>query len=326
MTVRRTTSLLASAALCAGALALVPSTAGGQAPTCEQPYSPGGFARTYPQAESVPAPADATLVSEPIDSSQAPVDMDGDGTDDTQLVDPFTLDVRITRGDGVLDLDAGGADFTATDGLGDLDGDGRDELGIQIDGGSDPGSYVVPGSTPVGATTVVAAGIRIADGEPLGTFDGSDRLLIVGTDTDVVAASAVMDAGPGGDARGVPVTATAPGRAVTRADLGAGPAVILTVVEDGTRSLVTVLGADVVTLTTAPEPFLASSSGAGAVDVLSGTGGAYVVLSNSQRSGAYAYIWSLERPCGPLLPGAAPPPPATAPPAQPVDAEAAFTG
>lgn len=335
MAMRRALSVLGAGLVTAGAMSLGSAPVGGQA-ACSEPYSPLATAELYPAQESLPA-VDADVVSVAFDTSQNPVDMDGDGADDTQLVDPFTNNVRVTRSDGVLDIDTGAADFVATDGLGDLDGDGRDELSVIVSGGAIPGVFVVPGATPPGQASI-AATIRLRDdgvSELIGVDDGSGRLLVIGGgETEVLDGSEVMAVGAPGDATGV-TGQSVTGDAEGKADLGgSGPDLVVLVEEQADRGLVTLLGDETLTFTTSPEtwrpPYVAGGAGA---EVLAGPDGVFVTLASDDRSGATAWMWSWTRPCGPLLaptettvPATAPVTPPTAPPAAPVAADARFTG
>lgn len=324
------------AGLCAGIVSLSPTTAGGQAAACEQPYAPVAFAESYPAQEELPE-VDAEPVPMALVASPLTFDSDGDGTDDT--VERGPDGVTITRGDGEVVLtDDGPANAT---GLGDIDGDGRDELQVQTSGDV----FLVPGTVPTGTTPVADAGIRLPFGAAgaVHLADGSDRLLVLRPEgnslpdeiTDVLDGSDALDLGPGGDAGTLDPALTLLGQVRFTADLGDGPMVLVAgrSVADGTGNRVElsiVEGAEVIALTTLPERFQAEYvSEYGSVEILVGPDGTFVTLVQASRNGSASYMWSLDDPCTALDRGDSTPPPAppgTAPAAEPVAAEAAFTG
>ncbi|HMJ75001.1 MAG TPA: hypothetical protein VK507_03460 [Iamia sp.] len=335
MTTRRTTTLLASAAIVAGALALVPTTAGGQTPSCDQPYAPVAFAELYPAQETLPV-VDAEVVSTFLVLDQS-FDSDGDGVDDTRTQEPDG--VRITRGDGDVVLTSPGGAFPV--GVDDMDGDGRDEIAVQTAGDL----YLVPGTVPTGTTPVADAGILLPFGaaEVRYLTDGSDRLLVrrpatnsLPEDiTDVLDGSDVLAIGPGGDAGSLTPAVTVPGEVRFVADLG-GPLVLVSgrsaadATADARIELFVVDGTAIVELTTLPERYQPEyASPYGGVEVLDGPDGTFVTLVQSSRNGSASYMWSLDDPCTSLEVADPTTTTTTTPaatPAAPVAAEAQFTG
>lgn len=342
MTARRTTTILASAAVLAGALVLHPTTAGGQAAPCEAPYSPVAFAEVYPAQDELPEVPGTDVTSEP--QLTAP-DTDGDGQPDTLAESPEQ--VTVTRGDGVVTLTAVGGGTPDVTGVPDIDGDGRDELAVVVPEGPDIGTYLVPGTVATGSTPVPDAGIKIFDAQSDVHLvpDATDRLLVseritfapdIPSITNMLDATDVLALGPGADASSAPPEAQYEGRLWRYADLGGSLALVMfqTVIDPGGDRTLTIVVAegdgDVLELTSEPHPFFSNDPGPlGPLEVIVGSEGTFVRLSQSSRSGAADYLWSLDDPCTPYTGPAEATPPATtptAPPAAPVAAEAAFTG
>jgi len=329
---RRTVArLLAVAALAAGANGLTPHGAGGQAaPGCAQPYAPVAVAETYPAQETLPS-IDASVVDTRQALATPPIDSDGDGA--TDVIGSSGDDVTLVRGDGIVTLEAPGATTSTTYGVGDIDGDGRDEFAVYTDAGAtDPGTYLIPGTVAPGTTTLAAAGI-VFQPEGLGLVhvdDGTGRLLKVdlgGGSTDVLDGPAVLALGGGGDGDSVVPSTTYSLPLAAVADLGdSAHALVLDERVGDAIQLTVVRGTDQVVLTTAPERLVtAPSDPLGNLDVLVGPGGTFLRLEEASRSGAMAYLWSLTDPCTKLTADVADDAP-TAPPAAPVAADARFTG
>jgi hypothetical protein len=343
MTARRTTTLLASAAIVAGALALAPTTAGGQTAGCDQPYAPVAFAELYPAQEALP-PVDGNDVSLLLQRNPT-FDSDGDGVIDLRDEEPGG-GLRIVRGDGDVVLSEPGDGVDAY-GLGDLDGDGRDEFVVQVRDGTPGTSYVVPGTVPTGTMLLADAAIRMPNGTAGLTPvpDGSGRLLdqieptnsVTDARTDIFDDATVLALGPGGDAGTLVPDLSVAGRALTFGDIGEPMLVLVTgrlvgPVDDTTIELVVVRGTDVVVLTSAPEPYFPEYvEPIGRTEVVDGADGTFVRVDQTSRSGAASYLWSLDDPCTPLV-VAAPTTTTTTPtatpatPAAPIAAEARFTG
>ena len=91
------------------------------------------------------------------------------------------------------------------------------------------------------------------------------------------------------------------------------------------RVLVALIDDDVTLLTTDPEPYLPPDSSVGIPEVLSGPDGTFVTYANGSRDGVQAWMWALDDPCT-RLDVESPAPPAQAPPASPIAAEAQLTG
>lgn len=331
-------------ALVAGGAVLAPPQAGGQDPGgCTQPYAPVAFAHAYPAQEQLPTIDAAEVPQEDVvRSGIVPFDSDGDGTDDVVSSLPGG-GVRVTRGDGVVDLTAAGAlnlGANGASGLGDLDGDGRDEFQVlAYDApGPDEGTFLVPGTVATGTQALSDAGISFlpAGGLLVDPGDGSGRLLWTTSattnldpSTAVFDTAAVMALAPGSTTSGLTPSPVLDGELATVADLGDPEAALVTVdlLSDGSgenrSATVTLVRAGVVTrFTTEPELYLPNDPGIGGVTVLDGPGGTFLRLMQTSRSGSGHYLWSLTDPCTALAAEELP----AAPPAAPVDAEARFTG
>lgn len=339
---RRNTTLVGAAAVCVGALALLPTTAGGQTETCDQPYAPvaaGGRNVVDGEfGEEIPA-LDAALVSRSLVVTNG-FDSDGDGVDDTVADEPGG-GLRITRGDGDLVLTTDGPARAYR--VGDVDGDGRDEIAV-LHGGFQGGTYLIPGTTAAGTTTPTAAGIRMpGETDPLTYLDdGSGRLIAhigeitsaADDRTDVFDAATVLALGAGGDAAGLTPEQSVPGTLQIVADLG-GELVLLVGRTLGSPARVEVTlvdGTTLTRLTTAPERLEQNAVAPyGSLSVLDGPDGTFVRLDQSSRAGGASYLWSLDDPCTALVVDddtttSSTPTTPTAPPAQPVPGEADLTG
>jgi hypothetical protein len=134
------------------------------------------------------------------------VDVDGDGR-----ADPVEAD-----GDGIRVGDrtyrAAGAQVALLT-WGDLDGDGRDDLVLSVDRAGEHAVVVVPGTTPSGVHVPATVGVRVddqldyvwladLDGRPGADFALPERGAARST-TTIWSGAEVLDAGAGGDARGL---------------------------------------------------------------------------------------------------------------------------
>ncbi len=331
-----------------GAIALAPTTAGGQTSPCAEPYSPVAFTELYP-AQDVPPVVPGT------DVTQAPdfyveLDTDGDGTYDSSGFGAGST-ATIYRSSGDLVLTTTGGTNTGIAGVADIDGDGRTEAWVSVEGGADEGLYLVPGTTPDGTVALVDAGIRLGTDPGVAMLQpgAGDRLLTSRqvapgtTITDTHDATDVLALGPGGDASTIGPEVSREGEVLALANLG-DPVLSLilgTTTSEGTRDIRMVDAAvDIddpdgeVLLTTDPHPGFSHSEGLfGPLEVVVGSEGTFVRLTQTSRSGAAEYLWSIDDPCTAY---AGPPtttttttptqPAPTAPAARPVTAEAAFTG
>ncbi len=206
-----------AAAVFAGALVVVgPGPVQAQDSGCAAPYPPVAAFSAYPSGRSVAE----------LDGPEVSVEVLGPTQElagAAEIESIFLVEeVRVTRPGGDLVLRDGGALVSGLS-AGDLDGDGEDEIWV----GNATDGHVVPGSTPAGTYEVSAAGIRVPVGVPVaadaGFFgDGVMALAVgeeffgVGAETHVLSAAAVLAAGVGGDASGVPVLDTVPGQPVAR--------------------------------------------------------------------------------------------------------------
>jgi hypothetical protein len=251
-----------------------------------------------------------------------PPDTDGDGNADG-VGDTATSGetVVLSRADGDLLLAAEGGSVGSQGGttwIGDLDGDGRDELLVLssaeeiTDGGftSYP-VYVVPGSTPNGRHDPAVVGVRLPVGSgapvmPAGDQDGDgsdDVLLSVGAAVRVVSGAQIMAAGPGGAVDEVP--AAMPGTpegwvsGVVQLDPDQPPVLVLLAdeVDDGvTLELWTQPG---VVLTTSRVPVtLDGARGMQLTAYRSGEDRIVELASQMDRTGnSTAWAWNLDDPC-----------------------------
>jgi hypothetical protein len=274
--------------------------------------------QTYP---SVPPTEVRPSSGEPIDVSTRSFDLpdtDGDGVADVKLegVDnamAFTL----RRGDGelVLAVDDDTVSVSGGQWIGDLDGDGRDEVVVIVaDGTEAPWTlHVVAGSTPAGRHDPRAIGTRFEsnDGTVNGVVsaigdvdrDGKDDLLLraSGEAPTVIAGPAVMAAAGGALPADTPALAVLPEDVREMLLLADDRPVPVRVGTAGDGS-----GATELTLMTEP-PIVLRTDRVGAFEVRSPgliTGfesdeHRYVLLqSPTTRSGTQTtFIWDLDDPC-----------------------------
>ncbi len=331
---------------------------------CSEPYRPlasvdqsSGSLATLPE---VPGDDVFIEVSDLVQGAVGPLDSDGDGQDDEIGVQQLGSDpATVTRGDGTLAFSRSDAVVSVSGSAGDLDGDGRDDIGVIV--GADLGraqqAFVVPGTTPPGSYDPADVGIEVGDiVTPIPDRDGDGIVELLDTTltaqgttlvrgpTRIVSGAAVIAVGAPGDATGVPALIEAPGELLGFADLGRALPVLLTgetggppdAPNEGIIHLIDESGDEA--FTTLPFPFVVNLTSTFArPQVLAGPAGTFLALGQSERSGARAYLWRVDDPCGELPAGPATPPaepgpdtpPAPgpdAPPAVPISAEATFTG
>jgi hypothetical protein len=254
-----------------------------------------------------------------------PPDTDGDGTADV-VGDTATTGetVVISRTDGDLVLAADGGTIGTPGGvtwIGDLDGDGRDELAVfssaeePADGGYP--IYVVAGSTPNGRHDPAAVGVRlpVSSGAwllPAGdqNGDGNDDLLMAAGDAGrVVDGPQVMAPGPGGVLDGVP--AAVPGtpdgwiNGVVRLAPDRPPVLVRLTGQEGDGVTLELWTDPGVILATRRVPLtLDRARGMPPLTAYRSGGDRIIELaSQMDRSGATtAWAWNLDRPCAGATP------------------------
>lgn len=278
---------------------------------CEPPFAPLASVDQYSgSTDQLPAVPGEESFRPP----QEPTSVDTDGDGEPDVISPkerYTDPAVLTRGDGELrfvrePLEAG------VHPLGDVDGDGRDELVVVLSPDSpepsfdDAEYYVVPGATAPGAHDPAEVGTRV-HGAPLllEDRDGDGIREVLSPDaagTRVLRGSEVTD--PGGDARDTAPLFAVPGALLGFADLG-GPLPALVTGEVPTpQSAAGVLHVADETgdrrFTTAPEHWVPSYTAQfGTLSVLVSDAGTFLALHQSDRGAARAYLWRLDDPCAP---------------------------
>jgi hypothetical protein len=289
---------------------------------CPVPWEPvyAGTEYTYPSTvpafEARPERGDSLDV---LTRRFDPPDTDGDGTPDIvgdTATSGETVVITRTDGDLVLASDRG---VVGTSGgmtaIGDLDGDGRDEVLVfsSADGPVDGGYrlYVVPGSTPSGRHDPAVVGVRLpgSTGTPLlpagdQDGDGTDDVIVwAGDSARVVGGASLMAPGPGGaldDPAAIP--GTPDGWVIGVVQLAPDHPPVLVLLTDGPD------GAAALELWTEPRVVLGTrraplslDSARGMAPVTaywSGENRVIELASQMDRSGATtAWAWSLDDPC-----------------------------
>lgn len=260
---------------------------------CEPPYDPVASFSAYPSGRHVDE-LDQPAVS--IDLLGSTQELVGGEIEPGFLVQ----EVLVTRPTGELRLRVGTEQISGLS-AGDLDDDGVDEIWV----GNAATAYVVPGTTPDGSYDAASVGIRVRGGPAVakvGGYFGDDAYAqIVFTDiftegtTEVVSATALMAAGPGGDATGLPTVASAPG--VPLALLGYREPQYLfgrNLPEESGRARLWSYSADrTETAQFRGEQVLAPSQ------AVEGADGRFFAISSQDRS-AILSVWSYDAPCTPL--------------------------
>lgn len=346
---RRGGALAVAVLIVAGAAAAAPSRAAVGQGDCAQPhYPPVASADGYSGSQEVlpQVPGQSALVQ-----VRAPqLDSDGDGRRDevatrTHRDDPSSL----TRGDGTLTFEQGGVMLGMPQGLGDLDGDGRDEIQLVMVSLSDQtviGAYVVPGSTPPGTHDPDEVGVRLAyplrfigdrNGDGTGDFiEDVDQSRSTDPDDShpsrVLSGAAIGAIEPPADAGDLPVIAELQGQFHNLVDLGGAlPAIITGTIVTPEGLLLRIWdGEKVTSFQTSPYPYVLNYGvPLGRIEVVRSDKGTFITIHQSERSAARSYLWWLENPCAPLqdipTPTSAPVAP-DAPVARPVQTEASYTG
>lgn len=275
---------------------------------------------SYPSSQpptEVP-PVDGSPIPDLESLGFQPPDSDGDGAPDEVLeaVDGGTA-YALRRSDGDLVLAVEGGSVGAPGGaawVGDLDGDGRDELLLFVAEGDgvDRPLYVVPGSTPAGRHDPRSIGVElpVAVGGPvsgLGDLDGDgagDLLLRRGDDDrlTVLSGAVVMDAAGGAVPADARPLASLPGDVRTALLLGDGRAVPVRLIDadgdPGATDLVLVTDPPVV-LRTAREQLDVSTAFAARITAFENVDGRHVQLATPDtRSGTRLVLaWNLDDPC-----------------------------
>ncbi len=288
-----------------------PVTLAGADPDCGEPMAPTAHAQIYSSGEELPPTSGTDVFRSGWARTRLDlqVDTDGDGVRDEQLPrDVGTDPVALRRGDGVVTFVTSRPHSEAGSllGLGDLDGDGRDEIAVTVEDvsagyGGLVETRIVPGSTPAGEVDVSSVGTPVPGSllATAGQVDGLavDELLLTtfgpsleaGAPTAVVTRSALAAAVGGG---AVAPELRLPGSflgwvdhhgtrlLVTGERLTGGAGVVVRVGGDGTCRA----------FTTVPEPLFASSA-VGRPQLLVSSSGVDVVLLQNDRSGSDGYLW-----------------------------------
>ena len=308
---------------------------------CAEPFAPVAFAREFSGSqERLPPVSGEDRFARP--QGPPPPDTDGDGTPDEIVPRGVVTDPSVLiRGDGTLTFERPGANVSAPENVGDLDGDGRDDVAVSIepDASTATEGYIVPGATPVGSHDPADVGVRVTPwlhSIPDRDGDGIPDLVDAPEDGPIRiwSGAALVAPGAGGDARAVPPFLELPGTLLGFADLDGAMPVILTgevggTPEQGIIRLFDETGSKA--FTTAPHTFYrADTSPFGAIRIQVSGEGTFLTLSSSSRSGGASYLWRVDDPCGAPTgaPEADPPPAATpeAPGAAPIAASPNYTG
>lgn len=287
------------------------SGANGAAAVCPEPQLPV-HAVAYGSGD-VPGEGGPTL-GQRLAAGPPILDTDGDGVPDGVEIDGDVI--RLMRGTGVLELTA--AFSAAPRSLGDLDGDGRSDVAVVVEGTT----IIVLGSTPDGPHDVRAAGVEAWSGQQPGPWvgdqdgDGIDDVAVVGPGdpiglVEVVSGTDLVAAGPGGRTEGrIEPVMTLDADLHGIADLGQPAPTLLTyrwskdASGEGMVGEVTVHLPDPVRLRTgdvaapAPDPFSLAGDRPGMVTAwTTASGGRAIVLQRADRGGGTLHVWDLDAPC-----------------------------
>jgi len=306
--------------------------------TCAQPWLPVYVHGTPPEVgptpdwptNEVPPPAGPSI-DVAARGGQMP-DTVGDGVPDAITNDDANGTVVDNRSSGQLVLTTTGTVMIQFTNLwiGDLDGDGRDELLVLVQPTSGPTHYVVvPGATPNGTHDADAVGIGGAITQFTGVGDqngdGRDDVL---SGTAVLSGAAVMAPGPGGILSPEPppilTVPTAFGLGILALTPTTPPVFVTTapgVGSDGApETVLTLLTDPTVTLRTARLPGWQGGQGRPGGYLSDGHRiVTYATITTAGKVGAL-WMWDLDAPCaGPVLASTT-----TAP--DPVAVSPSFTG
>lgn len=352
---------LAVAAVVAGPVVAASS---GADPGCAEPYAPvygstsgpyGPVRQVWPERPVQPPVTDGTDLDHHAAARVDGPDVDGDGRPDQVDIDLGTGEqtMVITSGSGTTRIGLRGHQLgSLTDRpLGDLDGDGRDEvLFLARPNSLGPDRvFILPGSTPPGSHQADDVSVEIPDYQVLGAGDqdgdGADDLVVsrpaagsVYGESAVVSGADLLALGPGGRITSYDDAIRAvPGGAAAVYDLG-GPAPAIVTIDGGPTEVILRLAQGDRTTTfhsTADQvPLRGLPFGTSMVRSSSGT---LLMTGTGDRSGSVSAVWSVDDPCAalpaPTEGSTTTPetsgPPTTAPaasPAEPTSGSPTYTG
>jgi len=272
---------------------------------CERPLLPEYVSSTYSRPPDPGAPPEGESLDYP--GARLP-DTDGDGAADSIAEAPSALEV--VRGDGTVELVRdGGTVLSLQHGrhyVGDLDGDGRDELLLGVYTGSQvEGTYLVPGTVEPGSHDPADVGIRIAPPRgnvlerwfPVGDQDRDGAADLSRGKTELYSGRDLMDAVPGEDLGDLPSPFRSfeqPWLGLLQLDPDDPPTFVEGTSSAGDAAELHVLSDPAICLhtDTIPVPATSTSQSASVSGFMSGSD-RIVSFSYNQRGSAAVYMWNL---------------------------------
>lgn len=322
-----------------------PDAAAQSAAACPEPYQPVwaerfiqsalyGRRQLWPEQPTVAPSVSAVF----LDLPSGDIDTDGDGSPDDWEIPGGTSNVVITRGADRLTLTNPRAEGVI--GVGDMDGDGGDEVLVIERFGEI--TFLVPSATPAGTYELADVGIRLPSGRVLGVGDqdGDGRTdLLAQPGTSENPTSVLVDGpdalapGAGGQFQLAGEAGTSvPGFPAAAVDLGDVRPAFVALDVNGQPTLTMMRNGQVTTWVVPDQvDILPESVSAVRID-----GRTFLVASASAFKVEENILWDIEEPCR-ALPAIASttsttvavtpaPLPGTAPAARPVVGRPRFTG